>query len=101
MSAAGSVRPAGYATTAAEFLDEAAADGDGRNLAVRQLAALQGIGWALLAVCDQLADANDAGADCAAQLAEMAGAVDGLPRLSAAGRLRGQLGRLRPGGEGR
>ena len=30
------IRPAGYAATAAEFLDEAATDGDGRDLAARR-----------------------------------------------------------------
>ena len=72
------VKPRGYAATAAEFLDEAAADGDGRNLAVRQLAALQGIGYGLLALGDQLADLTDASADHAGQLGQIAGALDGL-----------------------
>jgi hypothetical protein len=40
VSAAAGIRPAGYAATAAAFLDEAAADGDGGDLAERQLAAL-------------------------------------------------------------
>ena len=101
MSAWGDVRPAGYAATAAEFLDEAAADGDGRNLAVRQLAALQGIGWALLALGDQLADGNDGAADCATHLSQIARAAGDLSRPSAAGRVRealASLGQLRPGG---
>jgi hypothetical protein len=95
---AGKVRPAGYAATAAEFLDEAAA-GDGKDAAVRQLAALQGIGWALLGLGEQLADGTDATADCATQLAGIAGAVDGLRQPPA--RLRGLLARLLPGGERR
>jgi hypothetical protein len=89
----GIVRPAGYAAAAAEFLDEAAA-GDGRDLGVRQLAVLQGIGWALLALGEQLADGTDAAADCATQLAGIAGAVDGLHQPP--GRLRGPLARFVP-----
>jgi hypothetical protein len=96
---AGIVRPAGYAAAAAGFLGEAAADGDGRDLAVRQLAALQGIGWALLALGEQLADGTDATADCAGQLSGIAGAVDGLHQ--AHNGLRGPLARLLPGGERR
>jgi hypothetical protein len=101
MSGTGGVRPVGYAATAAGFLDEAAADGDGRDLAVRELAALQGVGYALLAVCDQLADVTDGAADCATHLSGIAGAVGGLSRPSAAGRVRGalaSLGQLWPGG---
>jgi hypothetical protein len=93
---ADSIRPAGYAATAAQFLDEAVDDGDGRDLAARQLAALQGIGYALLAVGEQLADGTDATADCATQLSGIADAVDGLAPAPA--RLRGLLGRLLPGG---
>jgi hypothetical protein len=96
VSALGDIRPAGYAGTAAEFLDEAAADGDGRDLAVRQLAAMQGIGYALLAVCDQLADATDAVADCATQLSEIAGAVDGVRREPLGSRVCELLARLLP-----
>jgi hypothetical protein len=100
MTAAGSIRPAGYAATAAGFLDEAAA-GDEKDVAVRQLAALQGIGWALLALGDQLADVVDADADCATRLSGIADAVGGLHREPAA-RLRGLLARLLPGrSEGR
>jgi len=94
---AGRVWPAGYAATAAEFLDEACAGRDAKDLAARQLAALQGIGYALLALGEQLADATDAAADCATQLAGIADAADGLQRPSAG--LRGRLGRLLPGGE--
>jgi hypothetical protein len=98
---AGAVRPAGYAATAAGFLDEAAADGDGQDVAVRQLAALQGIGWALLALGEQFADVADADADCVTQLSGIAEAVDGLHREPAA-RLRDLLARLLPGrSEGR
>jgi hypothetical protein len=96
---AGKVWAAGYAATAAEFLDEAAADSDAKDLAVRQLAALQGIGWALLALGEQIADATDAAADCAAQLAGIGDTVDGLHQPP--GGLRGLLGRLLPGGEHR
>ncbi len=95
----GKVWPAGYAATAAEFLDEAAA-GDDKDAVVRQLAALQGIGWALLALGEQLADATDAAADCATQLSGIADAVDGLHR-PAEGRFRGLLARHLPGSERR
>jgi hypothetical protein len=93
---AGVVQPAGYAATAAGFLDEAAADrdGDGQDVAVRQLAALQGIGWALLALGDQFADGTDAAADCATHLAEIGDAIDGLRQ--APGRLTGLLARYLP-----
>jgi hypothetical protein len=93
---AGVVRPAGYAATAAEFLDEAADDRDSTDVAVRQLAAVQGIGYALLALGEQLADASDAAAGCATQLSGIADAVDGLHQPPA--RLRGLLARLLPGG---
>lgn len=55
-------RPGGYAATAAEFLDEAAAADTGslRDLVLRHLAAMQGIGWALIAVREQLADHAEA-----------------------------------------
>jgi hypothetical protein len=97
MSAWGDIRPAGYAVTAAEFLDEAAADSDDRDMGVCQLAALQGIGWALLALGEQLADATDASADCATKLSGIADAVDGLYQPPA--RLHGLLARILPGGE--
>ena len=99
MSAAGSIRPAGYAATAAEFLDEAVADADSKDMAARQLAALQAIGYGLLALGEQLADVADAEADCATQLSGVADAVDALHQPPA--RLRGLLGRLPPGGERR
>jgi hypothetical protein len=98
---AGIVWPAGYAATAAGFLDEAAADGDGQDVAVRQLAALQGIGWALLALGEQIADGTDAAADCAAQLAGIAGAADGPCRVPLAGRVRGALANLARRHQGR
>jgi len=45
------------AAAAAKFLDEAAGSGPGelRDLVLRHLAVMQGIGWALMAVHDQLA----------------------------------------------
>ena len=92
--ASGTVRPCGYAATAAGFLDEAAADGDGRNLAVRQLAALQGIGYGLLAIVDQLADIADTGADQAGQLGEIGGYVADLYREPLGSRALGALRRL-------
>jgi hypothetical protein len=93
----GIIRPSGYAATAAQFLDEAADDRDSKDVAVRQLAALQGIGYALLALGEQLADATDATADCATQLSGIADAAGGLHQPP--GRLRGLLARLLPGGE--
>jgi hypothetical protein len=79
------VKPRGNADTAAEYLTAA---GEGTHLRsipgskdgdpARQVAALQGIGWALLAVCDQLADLADAAADNGGQLAEIACSVDDL-----------------------
>jgi hypothetical protein len=98
---AGRVWPAGYAATAAEFLDEAAAGGDGTDLPARHLAALQGIGWALLALGEQAADTTDATADCATQLAAVIDAIDGLHQQAGC-RLRWLRGRFfLPGGERR
>jgi hypothetical protein len=94
------IRPAGYAATAAEFLDEAAAGDDDRDITARQLAALQGIGYALLALGEQLADSTGATADCATRLSGIADAVDG-PQQPAVGCLRGWFARLLPGGERR
>ena len=66
------VTPRGYAATAAEFLDAAAEDvARAGDLAVRQLAATQGIGYALLAVADQLADLTDASTDLSGQLGDI------------------------------
>ena len=98
------VKPRGNADTAAEYLTAAA---DGMKLRgldftsdkdpARQLAAMEGIGWALLAVCDQLADLADATTDNGGQLAELATAVDGLaetrPRRTRSG-LTAAFGRL-------
>jgi hypothetical protein len=94
MNAWGNIRPAGYAATAAEILDEAAADGDGQDLAARQLAALQGIGYALLALGDQLADAIDAAVTCSEHLAEIVTTVEYLHRVPQAGRMRCAVARL-------
>jgi len=95
------VKPRGYAATAAEFLDEAAVDGDGRNLAVRQLAALQGIGYGLLAIVDQLADVADTGADCGGRLDEIADYIADLSGEPLGSRVLGTVRRLarraRPG----
>ena len=49
-----------------------------KDLAERQLAALQGIGYALLAIADQLADTNDTTADIAAHLEQLAMTADDL-----------------------
>jgi hypothetical protein len=100
MTAPRTVRPAGYAATAADFLDEAAADGDGEDLGVRQLAALQGIGYALLALGELLAEGTDATADCATQLAGVIDAIDSVHQQAEC-RLRWLRGRFFPGGERR
>ena len=71
-------QPRGYAATAAEFLGVSAEDTGAGDLAVRQLGATKAIGYALLALGDQLADLTDANADHAGQLGEIAGALDGL-----------------------
>ena len=94
MSSWADIRPAGYAATAAGFLDEAATDADERDLAVRQLAALQGIGWALLALGDQLADGNDSAVTRGEHLADIAAAVEDLNRAPLAGPVRDVLDRL-------
>jgi hypothetical protein len=95
------VKPRGRAATAAEFLDEAAADGDGRNLAVRQLAALPGIGYGLLALGDQLADVADIGAGCGGRLDEIADYIADLSGEPLGSRVLGSLRHLarwaRPG----
>ncbi len=88
------VKPRGYAATAAEFLHEAAADSDAKDLAARQLAALRAIGYALLALGDQLADLTDANADNAGQLGEIAGYVADLYREPLGSRALGALRRL-------
>jgi hypothetical protein len=49
-----------------------------RDLGERQLAALQGIGYALLAIADHLADATDTAADAAAHLEQLALTADEL-----------------------
>jgi hypothetical protein len=49
-----------------------------KDLGERQLAALQGIGYALLAIADQLADTNDTAADIAAHLEQLAMTADEL-----------------------
>jgi len=95
------VKPRGYAATAAEFLDVAAEGSD-------TLAALQGIGYGLLAIVDQLADANDGATETRDQLFEIAMAIDGPARelrgsrvLAAFGRLtrRARPGRVRKAGD--
>ncbi len=72
--------PRGYTATAVEFLDVSAEDSplapDMHDLAVRQLAATQAIGYALLAVADQLADPTDAAADSGGQLGGIAATAD-------------------------
>jgi hypothetical protein len=78
-------RPRGNADIAAEYLTAA---GEGIYLPslpnrkdadpARQVAALQGIGWALLAVCDQLADLADAVTGVQDQVGDVAAAVGDL-----------------------
>lgn len=78
-------RPRGHADTAAAYL---AAAGDGtcfRRIPgkrdddpARRVTALQGIGWALLAVCDQLADLADAVTGVQDQVGDVAAAVGDL-----------------------
>jgi len=87
-------RPAGNADTAAEFLGMSAEGAD-------TLAAVQGIGYALLAVVDQLADANEGATETRDQLFEIAMAIDGPARELRGSRMPGAFGRLahraRPG----
>jgi hypothetical protein len=91
------IRLGGFAATAEEFLDQAARDGDGRDIAVRQLAALQGIGYGLLAVAALLDEANDATVQCAQSADGIAAAVEDLYRPPFAVRALGALARLRKG----
>lgn len=63
------ITPRGHATDAAEMLD-ASAD-DRADLAARQLAAMQAIGYALLALGDQVADLTDASTDLSGQLGDI------------------------------
>jgi hypothetical protein len=58
------------------------------------LAAVQGIGYGLLAIADQLADAVDVGADYGEGLDEIAACVAGLAGEPFSSRLSGMLGRL-------
>lgn len=64
----------GYAATAAKFLDAAATaeSGELRDLVLRHLAVMQGIGWAVLAVHDQLAAATGAAGEVADQVGDLA-----------------------------
>lgn len=87
-------QPRGYAATAAEFLDVSAEDTDAGDLAIRQLAATQAIGYALLALGDQLADLTDANADHTGQLGEIAGYVADLYREPLGSRAFGAVRRL-------
>jgi hypothetical protein len=78
-------RPRGNADTAAEYLTAA---GEGIHLPslpnrkdadpARQIAVLQGIGWALLAVCDQLADLANAVTSVQDQVGYIAAAAGDL-----------------------
>ncbi len=95
----------GYADTAAEYL---AAAGEGIGLwsvatrsdddPARQVAALQGIGWALLALRDQagehLADLADAIADVVVRLSEIADAASAAGATGRPGRIRDALARM-------
>lgn len=84
----------GPAATAAELLNTAAgftaADAD-----VRQVVATRAIGYALLAIADQLADLTDASSDIGGQLSDVYDAVDDVAELAGRGRLGGaSLGRV-------
>jgi hypothetical protein len=90
-----STTPYGYVHTADEYLT-AAGEGipvQGMHTRVtddpaRQVAALQGIGYALLAIVDQLGDANDTAADIAAHLKQLAMTADDLACGAAVVRVR-------------
>ena len=75
MTAQTTYTAAGYAARAVDHLDRAAGDGYA-TAETRTLDALQGIGYALLAISDQLADGNDAAADLGAHLEQLAMTVD-------------------------
>lgn len=94
MADRGNPCPAGPTDAAARFLAAAAA-ADGRNQAERQLAALQGIGWAVLAIGDHLADTNDTGTDLMTGLADIAQRLADLHRPPLTDRVRTTLSRLR------
>jgi hypothetical protein len=88
--------PRGYGATAAEFLDAAAEDvAHARDLAVRQLAATQAIGYALLAVADQLADLTDASTDLSGQLGDVGDHVADIAESLERRRLERSPGRFR------
>ena len=93
MADRGNPCPAGPTDAAARFLAAAAA-ADGRNQAERQLAALQGIGWAVLAIGDHLADTNDTGTDLMTGLADIAQRLADLHRPPLTDRVRTTLSRL-------
>jgi hypothetical protein len=63
--------PLGHAATAAELLN-AAAGFTVADASVRQVVATRAIGYALLAIADQLADLTDATADSGAKLDDAA-----------------------------
>ena len=93
---ADTVTPRGYGATAAEFLDAAAEDAaHARDLAVRQLAATQAIGYALLAVADQLADLTDASTDLSGQLGDISDHVADIAESLERRRLERLPGRFR------
>ena len=95
MADRGNPCPAGPSAAARRFLAAAEAADGGRNLAERQLAALQGIGWAVLAIGDHLADTNDSGTDLMTGLAEIAQQLADLHRPPLTARVRTTLFRLR------
>jgi serine/threonine-protein kinase RsbW len=87
--------PAGPSAAAMRFLRAAAIRNGDRSLAERKLAARIGIGWALLAHGDQLADVSDVGTDISARLAELARLLGDLHRPPLTVRIRKALSRLR------
>ena len=81
MAELATILPRGPATTAAELLDASADDRGG--VAVRQLAATQAIGYALLALGDQLADLTDASTDLRGQLGDLSDISDAVADIAA------------------
>ena len=69
--------PRGHAATAAELLNTAAGF-TAADASVRQVVATRAIGYALLAVADQLADLTDATADSGAKLDDAADLIAGI-----------------------
>jgi len=94
VSGRGDIKPAGYAPAAAGFPGRAAhGDGGRGDLAMRRLAALQGIGYALLAAGGQLAGAAGTVAEWRDQPGRVTAAAGDLWRAAPGMRLRAALAR--------